>query len=101
MEVSRTSINAASATVMAISQGFTLGFHGITAPWLGFCTVLAADAAACAAAGSISDKKLLLDGCRLCLPAAGEARPSTGRIGMKSPAPPGIARSLAAWAGYL
>jgi hypothetical protein len=36
MEVSSTSMNAASATVMAISQGLTLGFQATGSARLGF-----------------------------------------------------------------
>jgi hypothetical protein len=39
MEVSSTSMNAASATVMAISQGLTRGFHGACAVACGLFTV--------------------------------------------------------------
>ena len=62
MEVSRTSMKAARATVMAMSQGLTLGFHGAEALRFGLSTCLAAGAAAAeeGAAGCNSDKRGLL-----------------------------------------
>ena len=39
IEVSSTSMNAASATVMAISQGLTRGFHGACTAACGLFTV--------------------------------------------------------------
>ncbi len=40
MEVSSTSMKAARATVMAMSQGLTRGFHGVSGAALGFSTVV-------------------------------------------------------------
>ena len=61
MEVSSTSMKAASATVMAISQGLTLGFQRTPSWTLGFSIragwILAPGAAGNAAA--FSDKSLL------------------------------------------
>ena len=63
MEVSRTSMKAASATVAAISHGFTRGFHAVCASAFGFCTVVA-EAAARGIGGSVcnSGKNSLLTG---------------------------------------
>ena len=61
MDVSSTSMKAARATVMAISQGLTLGFHVTVAP--GFAAPMGAVEAAAAGTGSSgceSDKSLLL-----------------------------------------
>ena len=61
IEVSSTSMNAASATVMAISHGFTLGFHFACDPAeSGFSTVtVAAGTDAAGNVVSIADNSLL------------------------------------------
>jgi hypothetical protein len=63
MEVSSTSINAASATVMAMSQGLTLGFHCMAEAGEGFTMVTGAVAGLelPVDAGSKSGKNLLLE----------------------------------------
>jgi hypothetical protein len=59
MEVSSTSMKAASATVMAISQGFTRGFHAACSTAWGLVTVTPPGAGNAVEA---ADKNFLLQG---------------------------------------
>ena len=55
IEVSSTSINAASATVMAISHGLTLGFHAVgrRSGWDSPCALAGAGDAVCNSGNSL------------------------------------------------
>jgi hypothetical protein len=74
MEVSSTSMNAASATVAAISQGFTLGFQGAYSTGLGLSIRLTGAVAPAGGAVCSSGKNFLLEIC--CYFCCGEHRPA-------------------------
>ena len=77
MEVSRTSMKAARATVMAMSQGLTRGFQGVSRPGCGLARVVLAGAGAAVVA---ADKSLLLCGFFSLIgrKVLGRARPGAG-----------------------
>ena len=81
MEVSSTSMKAASATVAAMIQGLTLGFHCVSSAALGLAIVLTG-AAAAGTGGSVcnSGKNFLLKALLFFISAMGNQELSVGAL---------------------